>query len=634
MRGRVCNQGNIMKKTILASLIGLAFAPSSFATENINLDDVVVTASRIGQSRESVIADVTVINREEIERAGQSTFIELLQTQPGVEIASNGGAGKTSSVFLRGTNPSQVVVLIDGLRVSSATSGYTTFENIPLAQIEKIEILRGPATSLYGQDAIGGVIQIFTKKGGGKPQFYAGIGYGSYNTKTADAGISGAINDTKFALSVSSSDTDSFSALRTNFNIDKDKDGYRNLAVTGSVSHKIAEGHEIGIQLFSSEGHSNYDSGVNTFNNYVDLSQLSFGLLSKNQLTSNWKSTIRIGEGIDDQFNKFDVGSSGKFKTKQNQFSWQNDIGMPIGTLTLLYDRLEQKVVSDTPYEKTKRNTDGFLIGYLADIDNHSIQTTLRTDHSTQFGTNTTGGIGYGYKINPNWRVTGSYGKAFRAPTFNDLYYAYTYGGVTYPFNNPNLKAEKSENFEGSLRYQDETKDASVTIYQNTIDDFITLNQSYLPINVNAKIKGITFAASRHWNDWILKGSIDVESPKNQETNNTLARRARNHASINLGKSWGDWYFSTEVLGSSKRYNDADNQKQLSGYSLVNVTADYKINREWSVQGRINNLLDKDYSLAYGSTAADGNFGTPSFSVPYNTSGSNLFVSIRYAPNK
>lgn len=629
-----------MNKKLIVSLVGLAFTSpflqqTAFAAEQVNLDEVVVTASRVAQPKESVIADVTVIDRQEIERAGQSTFIELLQTQPGVEIASNGGAGKTSSVFLRGTNPGQVVVLIDGLRVSSATSGTTTFENIPLAQIEKIEILRGPATSLYGQDAIGGVIQIFTKKGEGKPQFYAGVGYGSYNTRTADAGISGAVSDTKFSLAVSSSNTDGFSALRTNFNIDKDKDGYRNLAVTGSVSHQIAEGHEIGIQLFSSEGHSNYDSGVNTFNNYVDLSQLSFGLFSKNQLTSNWKSTLRIGEGIDDQFNQFDVGFSGKFKTKQKQFSWQNDISLPVGTLTLLYDRLEQKVVSDTPYEKTKRNTDGFLAAYLADMGNHSIQTTLRTDHSAQFGTNTTGGIGYGYKINPNWRVTGSYGKAFRAPTFNDLYFAFDIGGgVIFPYNNPNLKAEKSDNFEASLRYQDESKDASVTVYQNKIDNFITLDQSFLPVNVDAKIEGVTFAASQLWDDWLLKGSLDVQSPRNQESHNLLVRRANQHASASLSKSWNNWHFSTEVIATSERYNDANNKTRLAGYGLVNLVADYKINSDWSVQGRINNLLDKDYALAYGSAAIDGNFGTPSFSVPYNTPGSNLFVSVRYSPSK
>jgi vitamin B12 transporter len=622
-----------MKKTTIAGLVGLLFTSSVFATSTtpVSSDEVVITASRITQPKESVIADVTVIDSEEIERAGQTTFIELLQTQPGVEIASNGGAGTTSSIYLRGTNANQVVVLIDGMRVGSATTGTTTFENIPLAQIEKIEILRGPATSLYGQDAIGGVIQIFTKKSEGAPQFNAAVGYGTYNTKNAEAGFRGSFDDTNFSLNTSSFDTDGFSALRTKYNIDGDADGYRNLAISGSISHQISSGNEIGIQFLSSEGHSNYDSGVNTFNNYVDLSQLSYSLFSKNQITSSWKSTVRAGEGIDDQKNQYSSTTSGRFKTNQQQLSWQNDIDLPIGTLTLLYDKLQQKVNSDTPYDKTKRNTDGYLVGYLASIGDHTIQANLRTDHSSQFGTNNTGGIGYGYKINPNWRITGSYGKAFKAPTFNDLYYAYEFGGVIFPFNNPNLKAEKSENFEGSLRYEDQQSSASATLFRNKINNFITLDQSFLPINVDAEIKGITLAGSQRWQEWQLKGSVDIESPKNTENDNLLTRRANRHASGNIGKSWGDWNFSTEVIGSSVRYNDANNQTRLSGYAIMNVLATYKINTDWSIQGRVNNLLDKDYALAYGTTAI--NDTAASISTPYNTPGANLFVSIRYSPS-
>lgn len=619
-----------MKKKLIASLMGLVLPPFCFANDVVSLDDVVVTASRVSQQKENVIADITVIDREEILRAGQSTFIELLQAQQGIEISSNGGAGKTSSVFLRGTNPGQVVVLIDGLRVSSATAGTTTFENIPLAQIDRIEILRGPATSLYGQDAIGGVIQIFTKKGGGKPQFYAGLGYGSYNTLTADAGISGAYQDTKFSLTASSSDSDGFSALRTHYNIDKDRDGYRNHSVSGSLSQQLAEGHEIGLQFFNSEGRSDYDSGINTYKNYVNLSQLSYGLFSKNQLTSNWKSTARIGEGIDDQYNKLDASSSVKFKTKQTQFSWQNDIGLPVGDLTVLYDRLEQKVISDTPFEKTTRNTNGFLVGYLADVGPHSLQTTLRTDHSSQFGTNNTGGIGYGYKITPNWRVTGSYGKAFRAPTFNDLYFAFASSGVVIPFNNPNLEAEKSENIEASLRYQDTLQTANVTVYHNNIHNLITLDQSFLPINVNAEIEGFSLGGSRKLNDWLLKGSVDIQSPRNTANDNLLVRRANRHASLNLSRDWDSWNVSAEVIASSMRYNDSDNQQRLAGYGLLNLVGGYRINNEWTIQARINNALNKNYALAYGSTAVDGN--SASSLVPYNTPGSNLFVSVRYTP--
>lgn len=610
-----------MKKSLIASLIGCAFASPSYSAEIINLDDVVVTATRTPQTRESVIADVTVIDREDIERAGQSTFVELLQTQPGVEISSSGGAGTSSSIFLRGSNSNQVIVLVDGIRVGSATAGTTTFENIPLAQIEKIEILRGPATSLYGQDAVGGVIQIFTKKGGGKPQFHAAVGYGSYDTKTAEAGMRGSLGDATFSLNISSTDTNSFSAKRIRTGAQSDNDDYRNLAVSGSFGYQIAEGHEIGIQAFSSDGRANYDSS-NTFRNYVDLTQLSYSLFSKNQFTSNWKSTFRIGEGIDDSQNQLDQTTSSQFKTKQKQLSWQNDIRLPIGTLTLLYDRLEQKVITDVPFAETKRNTDGLMVGYLADINDHSFQVNLRNDHSSLFGSQTTGGLGYGYKINPNWRITGSYAKAFKAPTFNDQYYVDEFGA----FNNPNVKPEESENFEASVRYTDSQRDASLTVYKNRVNDYITLDSSFLATNVDAKMEGITFAASQSWDSWLLKGSLDIQSPRNEDNDKLLARRANRHASLNLSREWGDWRFASEVIASSVRYNDADSKFPLAGYAIVNLTADYKINQDWTLQGRLNNALDKEYALA--STASIFGPTAPA----YNTPGSNLFVNLRWQP--
>lgn len=610
-----------MNKTIIASLIGLAFSNSAFSAENIQLDDVVVTAARLDQSRDTTLRDISVIDREQIERAGQSTFLELLQTQPGVEISTSGGAGTTSSLFLRGTNSNQVIVLIDGMRVGSATAGTTTFENIPLAQIEKIEILRGPATSLYGQDAIGGVIQIFTKKGSGKPQVHAALGYGTYNTKTAEAGVRGSLGDTSFALNVSTLDTDSFSAKRIRTGAQADDDGYRNLAASGSLSHQIAQGHEVGVQVYSSEGHANYDSS-NTFKNYVDLSQLSYSLFSKNQFTANWNSTFRIGEGIDDSQNQISATSNSQFKTKQKQLSWQNDIGLPLGTLTLLYDRLEQKVITDVPFAETKRNTDGYMIGYLVDVDNHALQVNLRSDHSSLFGTQTTGGLAYGYKINPNWRITGSYAKAFKAPTFNDQYYVDEFGA----FNNPNVKPEKSENFEASLRYADNQRTASLTVYRNKVNDYITLDSSFLATNVDAKMEGLTLAASQAWDSWLLNGSLDIQSPRNEDNGKLLARRANRHASLNLSREWGDWRFASEVIASSVRYNDADSQFPLAGYAIVNLTADYKVNQDWTVQGRLNNAFDKEYALA--STAST--FGPTS--PAYNTPGANLFVNLRWAP--
>jgi vitamin B12 transporter len=618
-----------MNKTAIASLIGLLFSPSIFAAETINTDDVVVTASRISQPRESVIADVTVIDREEIERAGQSTFVELLQAQPGIEISSSGGAGKTSHIFMRGTNADQVVVLVDGMRINSATQGTTVFENIPLAQIEKIEILRGPATSLYGQDAIGGVIQIFTKKGGGQPTFNAAVGYGSYDTKTAEAGLRGSIADTSYSLNVSSFDTQGFSALKTKNPNLKDNDGYRNLAFSGSVTHKITEGHDIGLQFFSSEGHTNFDSSSNlisggdpSFSDNANLSQFSYSATSHNQFTANWLSTLRLGEGVDEnenfsQVNPYNPVSRSLFKTYQRQYSWQNDINLPLGTLTLLYDRLEQRVSSTTTYDKKARDNDGFVASYLVNSGAHSLQASYRSDHNSQFGTNDTGSIGYGYSFSPNWHATTSYGTAFKAPTFNELYFP--------GFGNPALKPEKSRNAEASLRYEDLATSASLTLYENKIRDLInfveTAPSTFVPLNVDkVTIQGLTLAASQRWDNWQLRGSIDIQSPRDTEANNLLDHRANRHANMNLSREWGDWRLGSELIATSVRYDDAANTDKLSGYALLNLTADYKITQDWKLQARVNNLFDKDYTLA-----TDGSFA-------YNTPGTNLFVGVRYSP--
>lgn len=628
-----------MNKTVIASLVGLLFSPTIFAEQaSIRTGEVVVTASRIPQSRESVIADVTVITSEEIERAGQSTLLEILQSQPGVEITSNGGAGKTSGIFLRGTNPGHVVVLIDGMRVNSATAGTTTFENLPLAQIEKIEIVRGPASSLYGADAIGGVIQIFTKKGEGEPHFYAALGYGTYNTKTAEAGVRGKVEGTSFSLNASSYDTDGFSALKTNNPNLKDKDGYRNLSFSGSLTQQIAEGHDIGIQFLSSEGHTQFDNRFNIdpffpafnprFSDNADISQLSYAVTSHNQFTPNWLSTLRLGEGVDESvtfsaLGPFTSTSRSLFRTKQRQYSWQNDVNLPLGTLTLLYDRREERVNATIDFKENTRNNDGYLIGYLVNYGKHSLQTNYRSDHNSSFGTNDTESLGYGYSFNENWRITGSYGTAFKAPSFNDLYYP-DIGG--FPSSNPNLKPEKSRNLEASLRYEDNTSMASLTIYENKIRDLIALDASFLPFNVNkARIPGLTLAAAQRWDSWQFKGSVDVQSPRDEETDNLLVRRANRHASANLSRDWGDWRLGAEAISSSTRYNDAANDQRLAGYTIFNVTADYKINPDWKLQARLNNLFDKDYALAFDGDPAAGGF-------VYDTPGSNLFVSVRFEP--
>jgi vitamin B12 transporter len=612
-----------MKKRFTLSLIGLSLATPIYAADNINLDDVVVTAARVLQPRESVISDVTVINHDEIERSGQLTFVELLQSQPGVEISSNGGAGEASSIFLRGTNAGHVIVLIDGMRMMSATLGTATWENIPVSLIDRIEILRGSATSLYGQDAIGGVIQIFTKKGVGSSKVYANLGYGSYQTTKADAGAYGRSNDLSYALSVATTNSNGISALNSKNPIISDKDPYRNFAFTANISEKLAEGHEIGVQIFNSYGTSHYDNSFNltNFSSSTKLNQQSFALTSKNQWNSLWLSSLRVGftkdkfknyDEIDPFNNPFNPSIT---DTEQTQINWQNDLSLPIGTLTLMYDRLEDDVSSTTIYDKTSRTNNGYVASYLANIGAHSIQLSLRNDTNSQFGSNNTGNIGYGFSFNPNWRITTSYGSAFKAPTFNDLYFP--------GFNNPNLKPEKSDNVEASLHFQDTNTHLSATVYENRIRNLIAFDFATSSINnVNkAIIHGLTITGSQKWGNFQANSSVDIQSPHDSKTGTLLPRRANRHGSLNLNYDAGDWRFGIEAVASSVRYNNPANTVKIDGYSLINFSASYQINQDWSIQARANNIFDKHYVLAI-----DGN------NIDYNTPGANLFVNIRYQP--
>lgn len=617
-----------MNKTAIASLVGLLFSPGIFAADTIYSDNVVVTASRIPQSRENALADVTVIDRQEIERAGQSTLAELLSTQPGIEIESNGGPGATTNVHLRGTSSQSVVVLIDGMRMGSATVGTTALNQIMPEQIERIEIVRGPASSLYGSDAIGGVIQIFTRRGAGKPRFTASAGVGSYNTQQAAAGVSGAVADTRFALNVSSLTTDGISSIKAKTGLDRDNDSYRNLSFSGSLSHTIAQGHEIGVQLFTSDGHANFDG--NNFTANQDMQQQSFAISSHNQFASNWRSHLKAGESMDDLHSVGSFGAS-SLRTKQRQYSWQNDLALPLGTLTLAYDRLEERVSGDTAFSKKERSNNGALASYVLEQGPHAFKASLRRDDNSQFGKHNTGNIGYGYRLHEFWRVSGNYGTAYRAPTFNDLYWPFQDFGFGFTYQgNPNLKPETSRNKEISVVYDQGHHRISATAYRNEVSNLLVCCQGLpqdFPVNVgSATIEGLTLAYEGWFANYHLRSSADFQSPKNDDTDKLLVRRARQHGSVWLGQTWGKLEIGSEMIASGQRFNDADNFIKLSGYTLFNLTAQYKLDNDWSINARLNNLFDRDYALATTATAF-----SPA-APAYNTPGTNLFVGVRYSP--
>lgn len=626
-----------MNKTPISGLIFLALNSISLAA-SIQSDEIFVTANRLPQPIKNVIADISVITSEQIQSAGQSTIVELLSSQPGIEIGTSGGMGSSSSIFMRGTNSNQIVVLVDGVRINNITDGRTNFGNLPLAQIERIEILRGAASTLYGQDAIGGVIQIFTKKANENTALSGRIGYGSYNTKSADFGITGKQQDFSYSLNIASIDTDGFSAKRVRSGPQSDNDGYRNLSASAFASYNIAENHQVGLQFFNSDGRFNYDGAVTNYdgsvnqkkNYYNDMTQTSIGVFSKNKFTSLWDSTLRISQGIDEN-NLFDDAIY-KSRSKQTQYSWQNDLNLSLGTITFLTERLEQRLISNTEYDKTTRTSNGIFVGYLGTFDNHQLQANYRKDNNSQFGFRDTGAIGYAYNITPAWKFSTNFGTAFKAPTFADLYFPSDFWNGRAD-SNPNLRPETSRNIDIGLRYQSKTQSISLVAFKNKIENLIIYSTNSCTgvsniCNINeAEIKGLSLSGWQIIDGWNIRANLDIQSPKDTSNDKLLPSRANRHGAISVGKAFSDWKINAEMLASSKRFQDGANQFELDGYAIINLSAAYQINNDWQVQGRFNNILNKNYALS--TTASKYGPNDPA----YNTPGANLFISLQYTPN-
>jgi len=633
-----------MKKIILPSLLMTQlFTANVFADNELKTSDVFVTATRTPISKNNVIADVTTISSEDIERAGSSSLPELLQRQPGIEISNLGGPGKVSTIGIRGTSSTHSIVLVDGIRLSAATTGFSAIEHIPLSQIEKIEIVRGPASSLYGQDAIGGVIQIFTKKGidGFKP--YVDIGYGSYNTSNFKSGVRAGNNQTTYAINFAAMNSDGFSAFVPNpanaaNSKNLDKDGYKNYSLSSSLSHKINQDYEIDLQYFLSNGKNQFDNRFANFSpsfhgNYRNEIKLeTYAMNIKGQINKTWQSSIKLSQSTDkyldlQKLNNFtfedDANLKDLYKTTQDQLSWQNNVALPRGSITLLYDFLKQRIKTTDVYEKTQRTNHGVMVGYSLIEDKHNFQSNFRKDFNSVYEDAVTGNIGYAYSIDPNWTIASSYGTAFVSPSFNFLYSL----ADSFALGNPNLKPEKSKNIEGSIRYKDDSGSMSLTMFQNKIDDFIIYTAPAVggsrtsTQNLNkAEIQGLTISGDQFFGHFQIKGSATGQSAKNEDTDKYLPRRASLIGNINLNYYIGNWNIGVEETFSGKRFDDKENIVNLSGYALTNIVTDYKINDKLKLNLRLNNVFDKDYSLA-----AEGRSG-----FKYQTPGRSLFANLRY----
>ncbi len=430
----------------LALAVAFGGAPAGVAAgaPASRLDTVAVTATRTAQPLTDILADITVIDADEIARAGAVSLVQLLQRQAGVEIVQNGGPAAVSGVFIRGANRGQTLVLVDGQRIGSSSTGATTLEAIPLDAIERIEILRGPASSLYGADAIGGVVQLFTRRATSTPTATVSAGYGSHATANFDVRAAGSVGPLRVAIEAGAKRSEGFNALTdpAAYGYDPDRDGYRGEHFSTGVALPLGADHELGAKYLRNRLNAQYDGDPGFDNRTITVVE-SWQLTSRDRLAASWLSRLSAGEASDDSVSKTAYGDF-PFRTRQRQFAWQNEFTLPgRSSVVAGYERLDERIDTDAAFAVTRRTTDSLLLVYQGRFDAHALQANLRHDDSSQYGGRTTGAISYGYQVAPTLRLAASYGTAFKAPSFNDLYYP--------GYSTPDLAPETAVNFEGGV---------------------------------------------------------------------------------------------------------------------------------------------------------------------------------------
>jgi vitamin B12 transporter len=604
------------------SAVSLAFAlaiPAIPAFADPTVDTVVVTATRSPQRADQVIPDTAVISNEEIIRAGAGSVADLLRRQRGIEIVRNGGPGSSTSVYLRGANSNQVVVLIDGVRIGSSTTGSASWNAIPLSSIDHIEVVYGPLSSLYGADAIGGVVQIFTKKSEGAPAFSASAGGGSYGSNQYDASVHGATggaHKVSYALSGAREEADGFSSTRPgSSSYNKDDDGYTRSSVNGRVAVQLMPELEAGAQFLKSRLRAQYDSGASSYDTHNEQDLDSYAVFLNGSFLPNWRSSLQAARSNDmlGSFSSAAASGASQINTRQDEFTWQNTFDLGGDTLQLLLGhRKEQVLSSSSDALNRSRVTNSVAASYDLRRGSHLLDLSLRNDHSV-YGAKTTGAAGYGYEFSKDLRATASVGTSFRAPTYNELYFP-GFGLLT-------NKPEQGRNAEVGVRYQVAGAELQANYYRNRLTDMIvTVNPcpsrtGSCAYNVNhALLEGLTMSAETRVRGLDLRASVDLQDPRDETTGKQLARRARRHATLASAYAIGAVDLGAELQASGSRFDDAVNSNRLGGYGLLNLYTTWRLTPDWSLLLRADNALDKRYELARN----------------YGTAGRSWFAALRY----
>jgi len=592
------------------------------------LEEVLVTAARKEQRLADSLPAATVITRSQIESAQTPGLIELLGRQAGIEVARAGGPGSQASLFLRGTNSSQTLVLIDGVRLNTALSGAAVLGGVALDSIERIEIVRGNLSSLYGSEAIGGVIQIFTR-GAERSGLEAGGEIGAGATRAGSVHLAQRFESGSIALSAAVRRSAPFSAIDTaqvipgpfapgaNPDIDGNRNGNGSLRMAGRVGSV-----DLAASFWGSRNDTDFDSTADgpTAVHEEDSRQRAMQASASGALAEGWRAALAVAQTDDETRNRSSVAwsfNNGEFEARNRSVVLASELQLAEqATATLAYEYLQQRGAS-TAYDPDfggvltgfARRVNSIRIGIVGSAGAHRLQANLRRDDYSDVGGATTGLAAYGYDFDKHWRLSVQLATAFRAPSFNDLYFPY--------FGNPDLAPERSRSGELALRYATDDVSLRAGLFRNRTSDLIVYDPAANQASniASADIDGVELTVATSVAGWRLQADASLIRARDQTTGERLLRRAPYGVHLAASRTVGRFDGVFEVSRTGERYDSDINtfaRTSLAAYTLARVAVSWRASEALRLTLRVENLFDADYELVDG----------------YNTPGRSLFAGV------
>ena len=645
-----------MKKMINLSL-GLSLVPF-FALSSVNAEEVqdveniIVTESRIPTIVSESLSAISVITREDIERYQASDLYDLMSRLPGVSMLRNGVRGSATSLSIRGNQGDHSLFLVDGVRIGSATLGSATLGLINTNSIERIEIVRGPKSNLYGADAIGGVVNIITRDAADMDSLQVKTSVGSNGTK--ETTLSGGETEGKGSYSVvfNTYETDGIDSTYDTSFLHGDEDGHENKSIALRYGYEISDDAKLSLSYNSSDSSTDYDASCTEYvpvlddegNNIKDeygnykttpvghecyiYNEAKITALSSSldiDVNDRWTTKLQLGKSTDnsEEFSpNVDLSMfylDGMYDTTKTEATWFNAIELDAeNMLSIGLDYQKDEIDSSKDYDEVSRYNKAAYLQYKLKSDGADVSFGARRDDNEQFGEHTTTSVMAGQDVSDNVRLNFSYGEGFKAPTFNDLYYPFS--------GNANLMPEESVNYEIGLNADWENSSFNLGLFKNSIENIILWNPDLgdygAPDNTeNVEISGLEFSLNTQVANWMLGLSGTVMNPEDKSTGNILVRRAERSASLDGDYSAGNYGFGFTVYSQSHTFDNAANTVRFGGYTTLALRANFDLSDNWAVKVNANNLTDKEYVTASG------------FLGNYRSMGRELLFTLAYTPS-